>query len=139
MVAVKPQRRGLDARMCVFLTGEKPLCSSKTCEVNGVVDTDTCECKCEGDYYGSSCESKCDLLCLMALLLYHYVQYGYMFTVAECIMHLYCRMYRTSIASASACCVVCECSVTAKPEHLFTQSEYVCENDELYIYTLHYK
>ena len=91
MVEVKPPRRVLDARMCVFLTGEKPLCSSKTCEANGVVDTDTCECKCEGDYYGSSCESKCDLLYSMALLLYQYV------TVVAYIMHLYCRMHRTSV------------------------------------------
>ena len=57
------------------------------------------------------------------------------YTVAECIMHLYCWMHRTSISSSSACCVVCECSVTAKPEHLlYSLNQNTYENDDLYIH-----
>ena len=73
---------GSDLTRRLAVAGESPPCKTKDCLNGGTVDTATCECKCSGDYKGSSCESKFARsppeyhvrthICLMAELLYMY-------------------------------------------------------------------
>ncbi|KAI0209419.1 Glioma pathogenesis-related protein 1 [Lamellibrachia satsuma] len=64
-VGQKPYESGTSCSKCPAdhpkcddkLCREFPPCKTKDCLNGGTVDTATCECKCSGDYKGSSCES----------------------------------------------------------------------------------